>query len=223
LMDYQVFSSLLRSMNCNPCFLFERGTAPSFEEEIMSSNQGIRRMVKEISELPLRDLGIHIFPFADRDRLDRLMARIDGPKDSPYENGIFYLMVTYSISDFGFTAPKIRFLTKIFHPAISCHGFISVDMLAREWTPVLTMRTILLSIQSLLTDTDFELCEDNPIGKLFKENKPEYEKIARIWTDKYAMQHLIYPPPPQPPPLEPAPIESPLPEPDSPNPVENDI
>jgi len=193
LMDYQVFSSLLMSVNCIPCLLLERDDTTPIENDMLQL-PGLRRMIKEMEELPYH--GIHAFPFQDRDRMDKVIARIEGPINSPYENGVFYLMVKYSTVNFGWTAPKIRFLTKIFHPAVSCHGYIAVDILCSQWSPALTIRTVLLSILSLLTDTDFEQCKDTPIGKLFKENKPEYERIARIWTEKYAMQHLIHPVPP---------------------------
>jgi len=193
LMDYQVFSSLLRSVNCNQCFLLECGTTP-----ITCSTFPLlrsRRINKELKELPCE--GIHAVPFQNSDRINKVMARIEGPKDSAYENGIFYLIVDFSV-DVPFMPPKVRFLTRIFHPAISCHGHISMDLLTTEWSSVYTIRTVLLSIQSVLTDTHLELCEHTPIGKLYKENKPEYERIARSWTEKYAMQHLIHPPPPPP-------------------------
>lgn len=46
--------------------------------------------------------------------------------------------------------PRIRFLTRIYHPNIDRLGRICLDVLKNNWSPALQIRTILLSIQALL-------------------------------------------------------------------------
>jgi ubiquitin-conjugating enzyme E2 N len=58
-------------------------------------------------------------------------------------------------------APKIRFLTKIYHPNIDKLGRICMDtlkgistfrvLIVGNWSPALQIRTVLLSIQALLS------------------------------------------------------------------------
>ena len=63
--------------------------------------------------------------------------------------------------------PRIRFLTRIYHPNIDRLGRICLDVLKNNWSPALQIRTILLSIQALLG-------EPNP-------EDPLNEAVAKQW------------------------------------------
>lgn len=103
------------------------------------------------------------------------------------------------------TPPKIRFLTKIFHPNVDKLGRICLDVLKSmrnipstesipevlinildNWSPALQIRTILLSIQALLgaPNPDDPLAAD--VAKSWKENEQAAIATAREWTNKYA-------------------------------------
>lgn len=78
-------------------------------------------------------------------------ASIQGPANSPYEGGIFFLYMRVPYI-YPLDPPKIRFITRIFHPNVSRHGDIGLDCLAHNWSLALTISKILISIQSFLTD-----------------------------------------------------------------------
>lgn len=80
-------------------------------------------------------------------------AKIKGPKNSPYENGTFELLITFN-EQYPIKPPSIKFLNpkKIFHPNIYTDGKICVDILQSQWAPVLNVLKVLISLRSLLED-----------------------------------------------------------------------
>ena len=109
-----------------------------------------------------------------------------GPADSPYQGGTFKLAIQFP-ADYPFRPPYVKFLTKIYHPNINASGLICLDILKTNWSPVLTIGKVLLSVCSLLTDPN----PDDPfvpdIAKQYKVARAAYEDTARAWTQMYAV------------------------------------
>lgn len=70
--------------------------------------------------------------------------------------------------------PKVRFLTKIYHPNIDRLGRICLDILKDKWSPALQIRTVLLSIQALLSAPN----PDDPLANDVAEQWKTNEHIA---------------------------------------------
>ena len=52
----------------------------------------------------------------------------------------------------------VRFTSPCFHPNVDKHGNICLDILKENWSALYEVRTILLSIQSLLGERDYLFC-----------------------------------------------------------------
>lgn len=112
-------------------------------------------------------------------------ATITGPEDSPYEGGLFFLNIIFP-ADYPFKPPKVSFKTRIYHPNINGNGIICLDILREQWSPALTIAKVLLSISSLLDKPN----PDDPLvpeaAHLYKGNRAEYNRMAQLWTSKFA-------------------------------------
>ncbi|KAK0755093.1 hypothetical protein B0T18DRAFT_400674 [Schizothecium vesticola] len=99
--------------------------------------------------------------------------------------GVFRLKV-FVPDGYPVTPPKVRFLTKIYHPNIDDKGRICLDSLAEQWSSVWHISTILLSIQALLSAPNPSDPLDPEIGKKWRENEALAIKTAAAWTRLYA-------------------------------------
>lgn len=143
-----------------------------------------RRIIKETQRLLSEPApGISASPSEDNLRYFNVM--ILGPSQSPYEGGVFKLEL-FLPEDYPMAPPKVRFLTKIYHPNIDKLGRICLDILKDKWSPALQIRTVLLSIQALLSapNPDDPLADN--VAKHWKDNEPEAIATAKQWTAQYA-------------------------------------
>ncbi len=98
---------------------------------------------------------------------------IFGPDDTEWEGGVFRLVLEFS-EDYPNKPPKVKFLTKMFHPNIYNDGSICLDILQNMWSPVYDISSILTSIQSLLCDPNTKSPANNEAAEMFQKNYKEY-------------------------------------------------
>ncbi|XP_061054321.1 ubiquitin-conjugating enzyme E2 D4-like isoform X9 [Eubalaena glacialis] len=143
----------------------------------------LKRIQKELTDLQ-RDPPAQCSagPVGD----DLFHWQMDGRPPSPYQGGVFLLTIHFP-TDYPFKPPKVAFTTKIYHPNITSNGSICLDILRSQWSPALTVSKALLSICSLLCDPS----PDDPLvpetAHTDKANREKYNRLAREWTQKYAM------------------------------------
>ena len=84
----------------------------------------LKRLNKEIKDLlDAKGEGFQLFGFIE----NKIYGVLEGPPNSPYENGFFRFTITYE-RDYPFKPPEFLFETKIFHPNIN-NGWIGIGIL----------------------------------------------------------------------------------------------
>ena len=134
-------------------------------------NMTINRLTRELKKI--NDENIPNITILPPENILIWYAKIYGPKDSPFENGVFDIKLSFD-NDYPVKPPSVKFLSKMFHPNIYRDGFICIDILQTEWSPAQNVRTILLSILSLLTDPNPSSPANSDASKLFMNNYTEY-------------------------------------------------
>ncbi|KAG6508600.1 ubiquitin-conjugating enzyme E2 27-like [Zingiber officinale] len=118
--------------------------------------------------------------------LSHLRGTIFGPVDTPYEGGIFAIDIRLT-SGYPFEPPKMQFITKVWHPNISSqNGAICLDILKDQWSPALTLKTALLSLQALLSAPAPDDPQDAVVAKQYLDEYPTFVSTARYWTEAFA-------------------------------------
>lgn len=145
-----------------------------------------KRVMKEIKDCQrdsnLTQINIQMLG----EDLTRLRGNFPGPTNSPYEGGTFEVDIEVPIK-YPFEPLKMKFITKVYHPNVSSQsGAICLDILKDAWSPVLTLKTTLVSLQSLLCSPEPNDPQDAEVAKVYLSNRHEFERIARYWTQTYA-------------------------------------
>ena len=125
-------------------------------------------------------------PFDESD-LSLWIGTIHGLDDTPYQGGVFFVRISIP-NDYLFSPPIITFANKIFHPNINPEtGEISINILQNEYTPALTISTIMISLTSFLDDPHPHQALMPETARIYLADRELFNKIAKHWTHRYAM------------------------------------
>ena len=113
----------------------------------MTTLQRLNYEINNTEELQQYNINIIV----DEKNIYKWRVQMHGPKNSPYEDGIFQLSIIFP-SNYPFAPPQINFITRIYHCNINNSGGICLDILKDQWSPALTINKVLISIISLLND-----------------------------------------------------------------------
>jgi len=144
------------------------------------SELALKRIQRELASI-LDDPPPGCFLLQMGDDLFQWKVEVQGPPDSPFEDGTFTLHVIFP-KTYPFQPPKVKFETRIFHPNINQSGDICLDTLAAQWVPSMSMAQVLLSITLLLSSPN----PNDPINleaaRVFRHDPEDYNRRVRRMT-----------------------------------------
>lgn len=120
----------------------------------------------------------NIYVEFDENNVMNANAIIIGPESSKYENSLLLFNIFFP-TNYPYNPPKVEYVSMNnirIHPNLYIDGKVCLSLLGTwpgpSWTSIMDLSSILLSIQSLLTD--------NPL-----RNEPGYESISGKVNDMY--------------------------------------
>jgi ubiquitin-conjugating enzyme E2 D/E len=85
-----------------------------------------------------------------------------------------------------FQPPSVKFLTKIYHPNVTAAGEVCPTLLSENWAPHLNIRYVMECLRTLLICPNSEDAMEEKIGRQYRENRSEFNAMAKNWTDQHA-------------------------------------
>ena len=151
---------------------------------------------RDLSKNPIENCGVTV-GLVDDNSYDVWRITLMGPKDTPYNKGVFRLNISFP-PDYPNKAPEVYFITPIYHVNVNpcvpkeneggeSLGHVCISTL-NWWNPQYTMREVLLNIYSLFfmhnPDSAYGLNRAKEYNE--DENHTVYFEKARYFTKKYA-------------------------------------
>lgn len=145
-----------------------------------------KRIAKELEDVKRDQLSGVTLEMAEDDDLSHLKGTFVGPPGTPYEGGLFEVDIKIP-AEYPFKPPIMKFDTRVYHPNISSQtGAICLDILKDAWTPILTLKSSLISLQSLLQSPEPTDPQDAQVAKLYLTDPKKFAETAATWTKIYA-------------------------------------
>lgn len=151
-------------------------------------NNTKKRMEKDVMKLILSDYDILI---KDENKMNEFSVVFKGPKDSPYENGIWQIEVLLP-EHYPYKSPSIGFSNKIYHPNIDeASGSVCLDVINQTWSPMYELKNIFdVFLPQLLIYPNPTDPLNSQAAKLLLSNKEKYEETVKNHVMKHASSEI---------------------------------
>lgn len=137
------------------------------------------------------------FKLVNEENLFEWEVALFGPPDTLYQGGYFKAQMKFP-PDYPYSPPTLRFLTKVWHPNVYENGDLCISILhppvddpqsgelpCERWNPTQNVRTILLSVVSLLNEPNTSSPANVDASVMYRRSKDskgkdkEYENIIK--------------------------------------------
>lgn len=161
------------------------------------SKSTINALSQELRSLEIQPVEGFKVKLVNDNNLFEWEVGIFGPPDTIYQGGYFKAIMKFP-RDYPYNPPKLRFVNKMWHPNVYTNGVICISILhppvddptsgelsCERWNPIQNVRTILLSVISLLNEPNIFSPANVDASVMYRKwrdsngQDKEYENIVR--------------------------------------------
>jgi ubiquitin-conjugating enzyme E2 M len=158
----------------------------------VTQSPGELRAQKDLGELDLPKGGKVHFP----DGQDKFMKFefVLKPDEGIYKDGTF--LFSFSVPQtYPHDPPKVKCLTKVYHPNIDLEGNVCLNILREEWSPVLSISSIIYGLHFLFLAPNTEDPLNKEAATMMERNRASFEHIVKASLTRGASIEGTYFPP----------------------------
>lgn len=151
----------------------------------MNSQEILMKEFEDLKQNPLSLPGYTIELF-NQNNIYEWKITLLGAKDTPYADGIFFIKLSFP-QDYPDRAPRINFLTPIYHPNVNpSDGYVCVNFIRNDWKKTTSVREILTKLYSIFYLVNPESPFSYEQAYEYKEHRSEYYFKVQVFTKHYA-------------------------------------
>ena len=161
------------------------------------SIQTQKRLLRDVADIMKNNLSNQgIYYIHDEENILKGYAMIFGPKDTPYENGVYFFDFHFP-NNYPFVPPKLTYLTNDTHgtrynPNLYRNGKVCLSILntwkGEQWTSCQTIRSVLLTLVTVLNENPLI---NEPGIKITSPHVKTYNKIIKYRNYENAILKVL--------------------------------
>ncbi|CAL8273075.1 unnamed protein product [Gadus morhua 'NCC'] len=178
----------------------ETSLPSEFNSTVTAAENSLKKKIQESKKRPLMEKdkrileelrSLHCDPhpyfsiFPSESDFTFWKILLQGPPDTPYENGTFELYCQFG-PDYPVKPPTLRFVTVMYHCNINNSGRICHNIFDRGYNAHIPMKEILEAVYGLLIAPEAEDPLDSILAEQFQSSKKEYDRKAKDHTTRTA-------------------------------------
>ena len=108
-----------------------------------------------------------------------MIVKIKGPAKTAFKDFDYYMRISVNTESYPLEPPSLTFLSDIYHPNIA-DSDICLDILDEKWSPILSIETVIHSMESLLNcPNPKDPLDDDAASDYMKKGRKTFIKINR--------------------------------------------
>uniref|UniRef100_A0A1D1ZAB9 E2 ubiquitin-conjugating enzyme n=1 Tax=Anthurium amnicola TaxID=1678845 RepID=A0A1D1ZAB9_9ARAE len=147
-----------------------------------------KRRDMDVMKLMMSDYTVETI----NDGLSEFNVEFHGPKESPYEGGVWKVRVELPDA-YPYKSPSIGFLNKIFHPNVDeLSGSVCLDVINQSWSPMFDLLNVFdVFLPQLLLYPNPTDPLNGDAASLMMKDRQQYNHTVREYCEKYAKKENI--------------------------------